>query len=127
MVRTFAIVFGAVYFLVGVLGFILPSPLLGIFGVNALHNVAHLGVGALWLISAFMPIGPLTPRVTSQIIGIVYIVLAVLGFAAASVFNSLLNPGGDGLLADNLLHVVTGALALYFGFMAPRDTATVTA
>lgn len=126
MARTFAIVFGAVYALVGVLGFVLPSPILGIFGVNPLHNIAHLGVGGLWLISAFMPIGPLTPRVTSQIIGIVYIVLAVLGFAAASVFNSLLNPGGEGLLADNLLHLFTGALGLYIGFIAPRDT-TVTA
>lgn len=72
MARQFAIVFGAVYVLVGVLGLILPSPLLGIFGINLLHDIVHLAIGGLWLFSAFVaPMGPDSARKTSQLIGAV--------------------------------------------------------
>src|SRR5713101_1850229 len=65
MARQFAIVFGAIYVLIGILGFILPSPLLGIFGVNTLHNIVHLVIGGLWLVAAFAaPMGPDSARVT---------------------------------------------------------------
>ncbi|MDQ3854911.1 MAG: DUF4383 domain-containing protein, partial [Chloroflexota bacterium] len=60
-VQRITVAFGAVYALVGILGFVPgittpsshhgPIPgdglLLGIFAVNALHNDAHLAVGAL--------------------------------------------------------------------------------
>ena len=73
MARQFAIVFGAVYVLIGILGFILPSPLLGLFGVNVLHNIVHLAVGGLWLGAAFGGIlGADSSRKASQIIGVVY-------------------------------------------------------
>ena len=60
-VQRFAQVFGAVYVLVGLLGFAftgfgdfaVPSDdKLLLFGVNPLHNIVHLGVGALWLASS---------------------------------------------------------------------------
>lgn len=125
MAKTFALVFGGVYLLVGILGFILPSPLLGIFGVNALHNIVHVAIGALWLAAATVaPFGPDSPRLASKIIGPTYLFVAVIGFAMPDLFNSLLNPGGEGLLADNLLHLGTGALATYIGFASPRDTVT---
>ncbi len=46
MVKTAAILFGVVFLLIGILGFV-PSitkdeMLLGIFHVNLLHNVVHL-------------------------------------------------------------------------------------
>jgi len=58
--QLFALVFGAVYVLIGILGFIDPlvssdDKLLGIFGISALHNVAHLAVGALLLIGSRAP------------------------------------------------------------------------
>src|SRR5919106_3129703 len=60
LIRTAAFVLGAVYLVVGALGFIpaavfgdahasMPSAsgnLLGIFPINALHNVVHLAIGA---------------------------------------------------------------------------------
>jgi hypothetical protein len=121
--KTFALVFGAVYLLVGILGFILPSPLLSIFGVNPLHNIVHVAIGALWLVSATLaPMGADSPRTASAVIGVVLLIVAALGFALPDTFNNLLNPDGNGTLADNLLHLVTGALAAYIGFMSPRAT-----
>lgn len=118
MVRQFAIVFGAVYALVGVLGFILPSPLLGIFGVNVLHDLVHIVVGGLWLAAAFAAPMGLTPRAASQIIGVVYLLVAILGFVLPDLMNQLLVIN----TADNFLHLATAVLALYFGFMAPRPS-----
>ena len=59
--RLLGTVFGAVYVLVGLLGFLFPPQsggffssdgglLLGIFMVNPFHNVAHLLIGAALLI-----------------------------------------------------------------------------
>src|SRR5687767_8028583 len=66
--RTFAAIVGAVFLLVGILGFIpgittnyddmtfaghdSDTALLGIFGVNILHNVVHLLFGVLGLLAA---------------------------------------------------------------------------
>jgi len=117
MARQFAIVFGAIYLLVGVLGFILPSPLLGIFGVNTLHNLVHIVIGGLWLVAAFAaPMGPNTARSASQLIGVVYLLVAILGFALPDQMNQLLVIN----TADNFLHLGTAVLALYIGFMTPR-------
>ena len=120
MARQFAIVFGAVYILVGVLGLILPSPLLGIFGVNPLHDIVHLAIGGLWLFAAFAaPMGPDSARKTSQLIGIVYLLVAILGFVLPDLMNQLLVIN----MADNFLHLGTAVLALYIGFMGPKTSA----
>ena len=120
MARQFAIVFGAVYVLVGILGLILPSPLLGIFGVNLLHDIVHLAIGGLWLFSAFVaPMGPDSARKTSQLIGVVYLLVAILGFALPDKMNQLLVIN----MADNFLHLGTAVLALYIGFMGPKSSA----
>ena len=114
MARQFAIVFGAVYVLVGVLGLILPSPLLGIFGVNLLHDIVHLAIGGLWLFSAFVaPMGPDSARKTSQLIGVVYLLVAILGFVLPDLMSQLLVIN----MADNFLHLGTAVLALYIGFI----------
>jgi hypothetical protein len=59
MARKVISAFGVVYLLIGILGFVpavvVPTEiagqglLLGIFAVNAIHNVAHLILGALML------------------------------------------------------------------------------
>jgi hypothetical protein len=114
--QLFALVFGAVYVLVGILGFIDPlvddqDKLLGIFGVNGLHNVAHLAVGALLLFGSRTPD---TARMVNLVVGIVYLLLGVLGL-----FGILIEEGQSLDLnnnpADTALHFATAALALYFG------------
>jgi Domain of unknown function (DUF4383) len=112
--QMFALAFGVVYLLVGILGFVLApdegDKLLGIFQVNVLHNVIHLAVGALFLA------GSSTHARAKQInlvIGLVYGVVAILGLA------DILVDAPDGLIdanaADDFLHLGTAVLALYFG------------
>ena len=114
--QLFTLVFGAVYVLVGMLGFIDPlvndqDKLLGIFGVNGLHNVAHLAVGALLLIGSRTPD---TARMVSIVVGAVYLLLGIFGL-----FGVLIEDGQaldlNNNAADVVLHFATAALALYFG------------
>ncbi len=116
--QTFALVFGAVYLLVGLLGFV-NDPILGIFNVNALHNIVHLGVGAAWLFSSR---DHATAKMVSLAIGVVYLLVAVLGFVAQDLMEDLLDitPNFTGM-ADNLLHLASGALGVFFG---TRDATT---
>jgi hypothetical protein len=110
--QMFALVFGVVYALVGILGFV-NDPILGIFEVNALHNIVHLAVGAVWI---FASGNPATAKSVNLAIGAVYLLLAFLGFVAGDFMEDLLDIGSDDqALADNLLHLVTGALGVYFG------------
>jgi hypothetical protein len=127
LARTVAAVFGVVYVLVGVLGFIpafvtggAPSgmesasgSLLGIFPVNAIHNVVHLVIGAALLYGATgrdAAVGVL------KVIGAAYVLFGVLG---------IISPDGFGILplggADILLHFATGAVFLIAAFMDRDD------
>jgi hypothetical protein len=118
MGQMFSLVFGVVYLLVGLLGFVM-DPILGIFEVNALHNVAHLAVGALFLVGSS---SPSTAKTVCLIVGVVYLLLAVLGFAGILV-EDLLDANG----ADHVLHLVTGLAALYFGTAGATAGRTATA
>lgn len=112
--QIFALVFGAVYLLVGILGMFVSTSVdkadtLIAFDVNLIHNIVHLAVGALWLAGSRTAAGAKT---VNLIIGVVYLLVAILGFAEVGLLEDLLakvNP------ADNVLHLVSGALALYFG------------
>ena len=54
MARTVTAVFGVVYVVAGLAGFVLDSPLFGLFEVNALHNIVHILLGAILLVAGFM-------------------------------------------------------------------------
>jgi hypothetical protein len=126
LARTVALVLGAVYVLVGVLGFIpaavtgeappdMPSAegnLLGIFPVNALHNVVHLVIGAalLWGVTATS-----SAILVAKVIGVAYVVVGVLGFADPDAFG-LMPIGGP----DIALHLATAAVLLWLGFLSPE-------
>ena len=126
MAKTLAILFGVVFLLIGVLGFVpalAPNEmLLGIFHVNAAHNVVHLLSGAVALWAGMTSIG--AAKLYFKIFGVVYALVAVLGF---------MNPGDTMLLglisnntADTWLHVGIAVVSLIVGF-APvgADTRTV--
>jgi hypothetical protein len=110
--KTAALVFGVVFILVGVLGFI-PNPLVGpdgIFMVNTMHNVVHLVSGALLLAGVYTQLGA---SMALKIVGVVYAVVAILGFVMP----------GDMLLgmismnaADRWLHVLLAIVILAAGF-----------
>ncbi len=119
LARTVAAVFGAVYLLVGILGFVLVSggegDLLGLFPVNALHNIVHVLLGAILLYGSMSFAAAVQ---TTRGVGIVLLILGVLGFIAPDGFG-LVPLGGN----DIWLHLATGAILLATGFMATDDAA----
>ena len=82
--KTYAMVLGAVLVLVGLLGFVMGSPLLGLFGVNPAQNVLHLVAGALGLWLGSKGSG----KAYNMWTGIIAAVVAVLWWV----------PGASGLL-----------------------------
>jgi hypothetical protein len=97
---------------VGIAGFVMPSPLLGLFEVNALHNIVHLVSGALTLVAAAQGIGAM--RTWGRLAGATYLGVAIAGFVEPDLFGLMhLN------LPDNLLHLALAAVFLYVGLIAP--------
>jgi hypothetical protein len=127
MLSKFAKAFGAVFLLIGVLGFIPAftpdNNLLGIFHVDAMHNLIHLASGVVALLCGFA--GDRASRRYFQIFGIVYGLVAVLGFI--SMDHDILGMVANNM-ADNLLHVVIAGTSLYLGFAyGKHDGAAVNA
>jgi hypothetical protein len=116
MNRTVAFVFGIVFLMIGVLGFV-PAltpggALLGLFMVNGLHSIVHLLFGVLGIAAASTGF----ERLYNRAGGVIYLLLGVLGLIPALVPGGLLL----GLVmingADNILHLVIGAVLAYVGF-----------
>ncbi|HEY6471234.1 MAG TPA: DUF4383 domain-containing protein [Candidatus Dormibacteraeota bacterium] len=132
LTKTTAGLFGAVYLLVGIVGF-LPvvggsdsqsvHNLLGLFPVNALHNVVHMAVGVLGLVAFAGGAG--SSRLFARGIGVVYALLAVLGiFVSTGLFLGIVPIGG----LDIALHAASAVVLLLVGFApearAPRLAGT---
>ena len=56
-------------------------------------------------------------KTVCKILGVVFVIVGVAGFAAPTLLGAHLNP------AHNLVHIVSGALALYFGFAGSAGAA----
>lgn len=113
----FGLAFGVVYLVVGLVGFAITGfdnfaaqtdEKLLVFAINPLHNVAHLGVGALLLFGSSRHE---TAKSVNLVVGIVYLLLGILGLAGGILVEDLLNNN----TADTFLHLGTAALAIYFG------------
>jgi Domain of unknown function (DUF4383) len=123
MLKTAAILFGIVFLLVGVLGFVpgittTGQMLLGIFHVNAVHNIVHLLSGAVALITGLTSTA--AARMYFRVFGIVYALVAILGFFIG---NGLLLGLISNNMADTWLHVLIALVALALGFVV-QDTST---
>jgi hypothetical protein len=115
--RRFALIFGSVYALVGLAGFLVTglhdfagplSSTLVIFAVNPLHNIVHMLLGAVWLAGSRSKRGAIAANIgMGGLLGLV----TVLGFADLLSFLGI-NGLGD---PDNFLHLVTASMSLYFG------------
>jgi hypothetical protein len=118
MAKTFAMALGVVLLLVGILGYVLNPTgglLLGIFAVNGAHNAIHLVTGIAGLAAAFMG----WARLFCQLFGVVYLLVAFLGFVATDSSGMLLGMVHNNM-ADNLLHLAIGGAAAYVGFVGER-------
>jgi hypothetical protein len=114
-------VFGIVFILVAILGFVTSGAsmdadpatapkLLGLFPVNLLHNVVHLLFG-IWGLAASRSVGG--SATYGKLGGISYLALAALAFVSPTTFG-LIPIGGH----DIWLHAVLGVGLLAIGFMA---------
>lgn len=127
--QLYALVLGVVLVIAGVAGFFWSSSfavgtsagveqdfLLGVLAVNGWHNVVHLVTGAVGLAVAGSYAGA---RLYALTLGLVYLLVALLGFVAAS------NDALLGLLAinteDNLLHVLIGVAGAGAGLATPAE------
>lgn len=119
MQKKLSIILGAVFVLVGILG-IVGTPIVGsdagaFFMTNITHDVVHIVLGLVLLFVALKKTSHLV--VTLKTVGIVYLVVAALGFAEV---ESVSNVGSIlGMVtvntADNWLHVVLGVVILGLG------------
>ncbi|MCP2031298.1 putative membrane protein [Okibacterium sp. HSC-33S16] len=124
--RLLATVFGAVYLLVGVLGFAVTGGLniiategnllLGIFAVNPLHNIAHLLIGLALLIAGVSTVP--ASKTVNTVVGAAYLLLGIVGFFLVDTsFNILaLNT------ADHFLHLGSAIVLLGVGLTADKAT-----
>lgn len=123
--RLLATIFGAVYLLVGALGFAVTGGvsfiategglLLGLFAVNPLHNIAHLLIGLALLIAGTSTVA--ASRTVNTVVGGLYLLLGIVGFFLVdTAFNILaLNT------ADHFLHLGSAIVLLGVGLAADKS------
>lgn len=130
-VQRVAQIIGWVFIVIAVLGFfatgfsmeadLARAPrLFGLFPLNFLHNLVHLGFGiwGVWAASTWS-----SAKSYCQIAGVIYLALTLLGFLIPTTFG--LMPIGS----HNIwLHALLGVVLVYFGFTArerPPERAAV--
>ena len=119
MIKKLAWTFGIIFIVIGILGFIpalTPGGLLlGVFSVDAMHNAVHLISGILAILAAWGT-GSYA-RLYFKVFGVVYAIVTVVGFIQGDTILGLMMVNA----ADNLLHLVIAAVALWAGFGAKAD------
>ncbi|MDR6198169.1 MULTISPECIES: DUF4383 domain-containing protein [unclassified Microbacterium] len=129
--RIVATVFGAVYLLVGLLGFAVTGGvgflategglLLGIFAVNPLHNVAHLLIGAALLVAGLANVR--AAKTVNTVVGAAYLLLGVAGFFLVGTAANILALN----VPDHFLHLGSAVVLLAIGVGADRGARIATA
>jgi Domain of unknown function (DUF4383) len=121
MARPVALIFGIIYTLVGIIGFIpslggtsgmAPSYVLHIFSINVVHNVIHLVIG-IWALSVAGNQQQASGFLRA--FGYILILLAIVGFFWPNPFG-VVPIGGP----DVWLHLVTGIIFLWAGLSVPK-------
>lgn len=132
--RTFALIFGIVFLVIGASGFIpgllqpgVPDPdltmthgygdALGLFPVNTIHNIVHIIFG-IWGIMAYKSYPG--SRSYFRIVAVVYGLLTILGLLEPTKTTFGLVPIYGN---DVWLHALLALVAAYFGWVN-RDTAS---
>ncbi len=116
MAKKLTMVFGVVFILIGALGFI-PNPIVGdsaLFHTNLVHNIVHIVSGLIFIFAAKK--SEESSRMILKVFGVVYLLVAILGFLAVGAEN---HADLFGLIsvnaADNWLHIVLALVFLVVG------------
>ena len=113
--QLFCLAVGVVLVAAGIIGFFyngtftsdpgVHDDVLGLLSVNGWHNVVHLATGSLLLIGSRG-----APRMTAGLFGLVYVAVAIWGFAIGDGHSILsIVPVNT---ADNILHALLGLTGL---------------
>jgi uncharacterized membrane protein len=133
--RLYALLIGGTLVIVGVIGFFYAAgfdtgdsictdqgcdDVLGILAINGWHNLIHIGTGALGLLAVSYGAG--AQRGYARYLGIVYVVVALLGFidfGSGDLPDTILKiiPVNTG---DNFLHLILGLLGIGAAWATPR-------
>lgn len=129
--RLLGTIFGAVYLLIGLLGFAVTGGigflatkgglLLGIFEVNPLHNIVHLLIGAALLIAGLSSVA--AAKGVNTTVGAVYLLLGIVGFFLVGTDLNILALN----TADHFLHLGSAIVLLGVGLAADKSTRAATA
>jgi hypothetical protein len=121
--RLVAGIFGAVYLLVGLLGFAVTGfsnfagtegDTLIVFDVNPLHNIVHLAIGALLLFSSK---SVAAAKGSNTAVGAVYLLVGILGLFLIGTDANILALNG----ADNVLHFASAIVLLGVGLSQDKN------
>lgn len=121
MLKRIAVIFGAVFVLIGILGFIpgitTDAPdgdygrLFGVFAVDTMHNMVHILTGIVAIACGMM--SEAASRNYCRVFGVLYGIVALMGFAYGKAHLM-------GLMANNtpdaVLHTAIAIVALFLGF-----------
>jgi hypothetical protein len=118
--KTAALVFGVIFILVGVLGYLdvagtFKNPVVGaagggaIFEVNDIHSYVHLGAGAVLVVLALINMASLGLIV----VGAVYGVVAALGLLNVTAMTDMVHMNQN----DHYLHIALAVVLLAAGFL----------
>ncbi|HVL82413.1 MAG TPA: DUF4383 domain-containing protein [Actinomycetota bacterium] len=119
-------IFGAVYLLIGLLGFVVTGfdgfasqegNLLIAFEVNPLHNLVHLAIGAA-LVGAARA-GHDSARTMNTVVGATYLLVGIVGFFMLDSDANILALNQ----ADNFLHLASAAVLLAVGLRKEEPVA----
>lgn len=112
MLQTLMRVLGAIFVLLGIVGFFLP--LHGILHLTTPHNLIHLISGIVFLgVSNNQKYSLWVARV----FGAIYLLTAILGLFMDNVFGLFMSTA-----AINVIHFIIAALTLYAGFKKPASS-----
>lgn len=106
--KLWAQIVGVILILVGIIGFF-NNPVLGIFGVDTLHNLVHIVTGLIFAWAGFARGAP-TKKV-NQWFGVIYLLVAILGFMGWITFMAINS-------ADHWLHLLLGVVTILIGWFA---------
>ena len=121
MAKTIATILGAVFILVGLLGFVTPH-IMGMH-LSAAHNIIHLASGAIALYLGLA--GSLSAaRMFCIIFGAVYLLLGLVGFLMGDgtdrLFTLIPNRLAFGTM-DHIVHILLGVVFLIGGLTTKAD------
>lgn len=128
LARLVALVSGAVFVLVGILGFIpgispmadmvqgmevADAAVLGIVPVNSVANIVHILLGAVLL---YASMNTSTAILVLKVFGGAYLLLGIIGLIAPEGFGIMPLGGGE-----MVVHFLTALVFLVVGFMMPGE------